>query len=457
MKTLKLCSVVLASLALAACGKNESAEADKAPGTVRVTLEASVPQSADDTKANVDNASGNFTWATGDAIAVYTSDGVFTKFVLADGYNGKANGVFHADLAEGVSIVVDNGVAVYPFSAAGGYDTATHEVTYNLPTSYSWNKDWKNRSYPAMYANVAGGDITFHHLGGIVRIPITDLATDGSLVRFFSEDKRITGAFTFDLDDTIPQITAQDMSGESTVDFTFTKPDKTGSSWVFNLPIPAGDYSKWTIKTYKKDGGFEGERYSKVSAKARTINPGDLVRMGSLSTVNVMNTFEDGSVPSNFSNEYSSISVVENPSSSSKNSSSYVLCNNNGGGSGMFMLTFTEGDYGSGFKNNVNYFRMSVKYSSADDAALYVPCIHVGGSGATKIKPSVVNGTTIATLNAESWAAAIDAEGWNTLEYASGDFSSKGEIHIRTLTDINGDATSTGTRIIYLDNFELLK
>lgn len=441
MKQTKIFLCALALLSLAACEKKET-QGRK----VTVTIKASIGEEESAQPKAYVTAGGKFSWRTGDEIGVYTSDNQFTRFVLSS--EESSSGAFSAELDEGVTIVTP-GVAVYPYHAEDAFNMATHEVTFNLPTSYAWQKTWGNAAKPAMYANVSGGNLTFHHLGGMVRIPITDMASDGTLVRFVSTGKRINGAFTFNLDDAKPQITA-DSNGdsESITEFTFSAPG-TGSSFVFNVPIPAGDYSKWSIRTFKKDGGFEGSRFSLTSEKARTVAPGDLVVMGSLSTAILLADFNSGK-PDNVNDDYATTSGEDG-----------ALRVEHANGSGLFSLKTSSTYYDRSSWSNAKYFRMSVKYNTAEDAAIYYPCVHFGGSGTTKYYPVKLNGVSLPSpLTAEAWASAVNTSGWNTIEYnGTGlNINTKDQICVRAMSDVSGNSTGTsGSRVLFVDNFVYLK
>ena len=446
--------LLLAALAVAGCAKSAPEPEQEPEQTTRtVTLNAGVEQ----TKANVDNSTGAFTWASGDKIGVYTSDGKIVAFTLNDDDNGKTNGRFSAELATGVNI---QDVAVFPYHDGDSYDPATREFTYNLPASHAWNANWKNRSMPAMYARISGeGGLSFKHLGGIVRIPIQNLASEATVVEFVSTGKRINGAFTFDLDDASPQLTAQDNGGEESItSFTFTAPGRTGTTWTFNVPVPAGNYTKWDVKSWKsKSGNLARESIS--STRDRTIAAADLMRMPTLVFGYRLNDFEDGLLPANYVNsDYSALSVVENPDKTGDNTSSYVLKNEKASGSGWFHFLAKNEYYYDGFRNNVKAFKMSFRYHDSGDAAIYVPWIHVGNNE-DYVAPTQLNGVVLGSpLTAETWAGNVKADGWNTVIFEGGNFTSIDRVRIRTFTKIDHTSSgSSGSRILYMDNFEFLK
>ena len=181
----------MAAAAAVSCGKTEES-APVATGH-KVTLQAGIELPAD-TKAYVaDNdgsGKGAFTWAAGDRIAVYTSDGKFTAFTIDNADAGKASAKFSAELPEGVTAV---GPALYPYSDAH-VNNLDGTVQYNMPTQ----RDWYNRAvYCPMAAAWTGtGAIEFKQIGGVICVPFEDLSSTAQEFTFTSNNSRITGIET---------------------------------------------------------------------------------------------------------------------------------------------------------------------------------------------------------------------------------------------------------------------
>lgn len=459
MKQTKIFLCALALLPLAACEKKETQDRK-----VTVTLSASIDQSPE-AKANVDNSSGNMTWSNGDAIGVYTSDGRFTEFTLADAFNGKSSGTFSANLNEGVSIVTP-GVAVYPYHAADTFNPATKEVTYNLPDSYAWTQSWNNAAKPAMYAAIDGGSVTFHHLGGIIRVQITNMAKSATQFRLLTGGNRVTGAFTFNLDDTTPHLEAESITGSGEVAATFSVPANNSTSYNFNLPVPAGDYKNLEIRLSNASDKSLYAFVSNKEADVRVVHAGTYLKMPALNVNIPLESFEDGFVSTfSSSNNYMGgdiFSIVDNPGKSGIDKSSKVMkiqmAPSGSGTSGAFSLSTSNASYIDGFRKDGTAFRYKVYFPSSDDvAAYYLYAQFSNGSSSPAKKPDKIDNVAF-DGTAEDWASKMTAGEWHLVEYTiSGGTGALGTISFRPFANISNGTTTDGGRLLYFDDFELLK
>lgn len=186
----------------------------------------------------------SFYWHRGDKISVLTSAG-FREMILAEGYHGKAVGVFTGDFAEEIGDYV-----VYP---SGEHLMTGEELTYVLPATYIYTsiEDDANSFNPPMFGLISGGNAMLTHLSGFFRIGVSNIPAGGDDMKFiFTADKRITGGFVVDLTENPPVITTDDSEGNVvTINFTNTVGAASG---VFYVPVPLGTYG--TIKVEIKDG-----------------------------------------------------------------------------------------------------------------------------------------------------------------------------------------------------------
>ena len=462
MKTKSLLFIAAAAVAAAACGKTEESANVPAEGH-KVTLQAGIVMPAD-TKAYVadDDGTGKgvFTWAAGDRIAVYTSDGKFTAFAIDNEDAGKASAKFSAELPEGVTAV---GPALYPYSDAH-VNNLDGTVQYNMPTQ----RDWYNRAvYCPMAAAWTGtGAIEFKQIGGVICVPFEDLSSTAQEFTFTSNNSRITGLFDLDLTAANPQITAEATGSASTYTVKFTEPGSTNVDRVFYVPVPVGSYANVTVKT-QRTGGYN--RSTQVSASANiVVNRAGIVLMPKLSGATLLEDFEDGNVPTNFTTtnqnhgvEGDALEVVDNPFKDAGNQSNKVLAmdmsNSNTGTSGFFNIAAGNAVYGTGYRNNSVAFRFKVHFANTADAAVYFPRVNFNSKGA--VLPTRINGADFTPQDADTWASLVIADGWNEFEYTNSDIVNNGAtLQLRNFVTIsNGTTTTEGSRIVYYDDFCYLK
>lgn len=155
-----------------------------------------------DTKSSIDGTTGNFTWNTGDQIALYTRDGG-TKYMykysdpLDEQYDGKSTAVF---AFSGTNALRSNRIdyAFYPASILN--TTSSSSISFTLPTSYPLEKVAGERCPTPMAAEGAmDGTLQFKQICSMLRVKVKDIpATTTSLQFRFtcgSEYIGVTGNF----------------------------------------------------------------------------------------------------------------------------------------------------------------------------------------------------------------------------------------------------------------------
>lgn len=235
--------VAFAILLAFSCQKNELRD-EYSPKEERHLRTLAVGVADDElTRVGFDQ-NNSFYWHRGDKISVLTSAG-FREMILAEGYHGKAVGVFTGDFAEEIGDYV-----VYP---SGEHLMTGEELTYVLPATYIYTsiEDDANSFNPPMFGLISGGNAMLTHLSGFFRIGVSNIPAGGDDMKFiFTADKRITGGFVVDLTENPPVITTDDSEGNVvTINFTNTVGAASG---VFYVPAPLGTYG--TIKVEIKDG-----------------------------------------------------------------------------------------------------------------------------------------------------------------------------------------------------------
>ena len=451
------------SLLVLGCEKAE----DSASHDRVVSLTASI--SRDGVKATVTDA-GLFTWATGDEIGVWTSDGQFTKFSLKDGEAGKNTAVFTAELEAGVTV---EGPAVYPYRAGHSYDPATKHLTYNQPQTMDWVEGVTKSHMAAKYNG--SGTIQFKQLDGLFRITVYNVPNTVGFLRLRSSENVLFGDFDVDMNEANPQITASPSGGASDFNLKVNAPaDGIGNVYVVNFPVPVGTYTTTRISAQKANWDMIASKTTSTSAI--TIGRGTMVIMPEVTLNEVMLADnEDGTLRANYNNGYSntegtSLTVVDNPSKEIINASNKVVkvdasaqdpsdADQNKGG--YFLLKTQNSDYSNGFRDGTKAFKMKIRYNNAADAAIYYPWAFVNGGKVGDVSdvkrlPDKVNGKDFTPQNAETWASLIKPGEWNVLQWTS-NCAGTWRMEITPFATISGDNATTGTRIMLIDDMEYIK
>ena len=173
---------------------------------------------------------GKFSWVTGDQISVWNGSS-FVTFTCSNGNTFSGNETNPSKYA------------VYP---AGNHTISGNNVTVNLPSSYgNGNTDYVKNTNAIMLASVQQGNsnLTFKHLGGLMRFNIKNVPAGANKFVFTASDKRITGAFP--VEDDI--ITAEYNNGNNTVTINF-KALSSSKDITFYIPLPTGTYNGFKIE-----------------------------------------------------------------------------------------------------------------------------------------------------------------------------------------------------------------
>ena len=240
MKKKYIFYTAVAVLAFVACSKEKTVEVPA--GT---TLKAVI--GTEETKASHTHYK-DVVWASGDALAVYTTDASYTKFDLTAG-DGTTDGTFTAG-----SVVTPSTFAIYPYSAAKSFD-GSKDATITLPAEYTWSEQGLNAP---MLALVSGSDLAvFRQLGGYFKLDVENLPAEASKFVFYTEDQVITGDFFVDVTNAWPGIYTWNVSNEwdqakRTVTVHFTAGEKT--SRTFYIPVPVGNYTKFKVSIQDAGG-----------------------------------------------------------------------------------------------------------------------------------------------------------------------------------------------------------
>lgn len=466
MKKLIYFAFAATSLLLVACAKTDK---QPAPQGRVVTLSATI-EVDEDTKAFVTDA-GAFTWASGDQIGVWTSNGEsgkFTCFTLS-GVAGNATAEFSGTLDEGYSVVA--GPVVYPYRAAHSYNAGTQELTFNQPSDMNFEGGNATKSHmAAMYSGA--GTITLKQLSGLIRFTVFNVPSTAGYIRLRTNDKTTYGNFSVDMSAATPTIVASDAGSNQNFNLNFSSSPENvvGKMYVASFPVPTGTYGYFRVSVQKSGGDMIGNKEKKSST---TISRAQMINMPEV-TVNTveLSDSEDGTVRSNFmktdvgspyaNTEGTVLSVVSNPGLSVMDGSGKALkvdatAHSQGG---YIPMTTKNSDYSDNFRDGAKAFAVKVRYESASDASLYYPKVLLKGGKVSSVDhtlrlPDMVNGQSF-NGTAENWAELINPAGWNVLQWTC-TCTGTWRVDITPFLDIDGNVATSGSRIIYFDDFRFLK
>ena len=469
MKRFILPALVFTSI-LAACCTRVITCPEEPQGRL-VTLSASID--TDETKALVTD-DGMFTWAAGDAIGVWTSDGKFTQFKLRNADIGKSKGEFEATLGYGITV---EGPAVYPYRAGHGYNPATNQLTYSQGSADDWSANVTKSHMAAK--NDGSGNFAFKHLDGLLRLTLYNLPPEAARVRVIASEHAINGSFTVDMNAETPLLNAPSGSN-SRIDMKLNDNNtgEVGKCFVLNYPLPVGSYSGMTVSILDSGqnpiAGYSKTIPSVVMERKKMINMPEV----SFDAVPLADN-EDGSIRANFlmndtnpsqpyaNTEGTGFSVVSNPGKTITNASNKVLKVDASGQSapqykgGFFPFTTKEADYTSGFRSSTRAFTVKVRYSRTEDATIYYPRVWCKGGKLNKIVtteetlPDRINGQAF-DGTAARWAQLIKPDDWNILQWTV-DNKATWRVDFRPFVTLAGDLATDGSRIMYLDDFRFLR
>lgn len=275
-------SVLMLVLTVVACQHEESV--GNIVESQSLCLSATIDNGAEISRSNVTD-DGYFTWASGDAISVYTTNSDFKDFVISESDGaGTSKANFEGNLDNGVSVST---CAVYPaFSGEGGhtYDAYNNSITFQLRDTYDLGDNTENTN--ALMLALIGEDkdnLKFKHVGGVMRFVLQNVPKGASEFVFKASDKGITGPFVLDIDNDVFQINAKNFEKGETVEdnivsIKFT-PLAGSQDLKFFIPLPLGEYHGFTIQLKDESGTI---LYERNSTATNTIKLRTLTKMPSI-------------------------------------------------------------------------------------------------------------------------------------------------------------------------------
>lgn len=267
MKRLSLFgATALATLLLSSCSNEEMIERTTVHGDAVVTATIDGINS----RVNIAEESGAFSWSAEDNIGIYTTDtqNKFKTFTLKSG-EGTGNGTFEGSFGDGVKSTL---CAVYP--ADGSHKVTDKVLTFHMSNTYKWAKGNTNVPMLASISSEGSTAYYFTHLGGAFRFIVTNWPTDAAKV-VFTTSGNITGDFDIDLSQQAPYSIASSDAKNGSKSVTIEFPESGVSTLAgdvekfFYIPVPTGTYEGYNFEIQDKSGT---RLHKYVSVGKNTVN-----------------------------------------------------------------------------------------------------------------------------------------------------------------------------------------
>lgn len=269
----KLFYIFLSALTLvfAACNKQELAPAEDSSQEGQLTTVTIKASNGDaDTKAAISDGLA-FTWTAGDQIAVYTNTGKYVSDGLASG--GSKSAKFTVTLSG-----TREGFAVYPASVANTWDGT--DLTLTLPNTYTLAQvsGDGNESPLPMIAKDEGGDLSFKHVAGLLRLTISNIPTGTNKIKLDFNGKKVSGDFTISTPSAGSSSIASVAGTKGTNDIIWITGTPSSDAVTVNIPLPTGaTYSDLIVSAWNGDVALRGQvvafnTYTPVRARGKKLS-----------------------------------------------------------------------------------------------------------------------------------------------------------------------------------------
>ena len=188
---------------------------------------------------------GIFSWTSGDQISVWNG----SSFKVFTNTTGNA---FTGDP------ITPSKYAVYP---EGDHIISNNTLTVNLPATYGdANATYVKNTNAIMVASISGSNLSFKHVGGLMRFNIKDVPAGANQFIFTALDKDITGNFTVNGE----VITTNSKSGKNTVTIKFEALTAT-QDMTFYIPMPKATYTGYKVEIKGNNVNLSNESTTAVN------------------------------------------------------------------------------------------------------------------------------------------------------------------------------------------------
>lgn len=246
---------------LVACNKEQEVKEETNPENEVELVTEVIRASWDEgeTKGNIAEVGGAFTWSEGDKIAVHTNNDGGTWYysqALVAGDEGQTSANFTTTFAG-----TRDAVAVFPNSlVTEGADALSSGLTVTLPSSYRLADVLGDKAPTPMVADNTQDVLSFKHLCGLLRLTINGIPAEATKLTVDFLGRQVHGDFTIAAGNLTPGDAACIISTTSPSAndvITITGLDGSVNSVTVNIPLPAGTYDDVVITPYNGDDALE--------------------------------------------------------------------------------------------------------------------------------------------------------------------------------------------------------
>ena len=218
-------------------------EMGKDDGSTGKTETPDIPVAYEENEVVAGLASGfKKVWSQDDSISVYTTRGHFVTFTLVEGA-GEPVAKFKADLRE------DEQVLQYAAYPAGSAVYRQGQLLTVLPSEYGAEGYEQIQPMAGVYDEETGR-FDLDPISGSIAITMKNVPQEAAAFRFHVEDgSMVTGEFA--IDDNWEAVTPAG-DGNSTITMSFSS--SSSDDMTFWFPLPAGEYSRYSIGFIDADG-----------------------------------------------------------------------------------------------------------------------------------------------------------------------------------------------------------
>jgi len=253
-----------AGMLLTACIAEDSGMQEQIGEAVIIGATYEAPEEEPGTRSIIDivtvggKKNGLFYWSEGDSLNVFAtrSDASFAGNVFEiynySNKNRSKNATFIGYDIPGRA----TDVAVCPARLNPVWENGT--LTVYLPETIRWVAGEADPYMVASDFSPEQGNnknLSFKHIGGLIKLTITDMDKDARKLAVTIYGARITGVYEVTKDaQGYYNIAAESIEGGSTVTFVFTGDEVDADGMTFYVPVPVMTYSKISFSVLTEDG-----------------------------------------------------------------------------------------------------------------------------------------------------------------------------------------------------------
>lgn len=385
-------------------------------------------------------------WYNGDAISIFDEAGTNFKFVAE---SAGASTCFTQE-TEG-ELVGTTFYAVYPYSSSNTISSGV--VTVGMKDNYSAKAgSFTSASGSIMTAKTTSAELHFKNLTSLVKFTIPEGLGISQLYFFGAGSSSLVGTVSASIaEDGTPTVTAAPAANGGV---TITpNGNATFEAGTYYMPVLPGTYTSLRVKITYAEGTVKSS-YA-FSLNSFTASRSKIANIGTIYDGRKWFkwlTFEDGLVPSVFTETGGTLSIVDNPVVGNANPSAKALLVE-ASGSGYIRVDL------KGINSSVRASIKSIKFHYKPNGTKFAPRVRFNSLAAAQFGPLRIGSAEAESgeYTGSAYGSMLQSDYWNVLEftasqYGKTDFSDIENIQIRPLVWTSGSDNSGNPASVYIDN-----